>query len=512
VQYSQIVEEIMKKFINVLKMFRYFGKIESEEILSAVIFGFVLSISTMFTIFDRSTSGAFWIAVIAFVFIRASFGRRDSLATNMACSVKKKVTYSYVFYGAVVVLLYIVFQIRNTLLFLGMISLGNGEIYDVFIWNYQNVANYFYDGLLLMGTFYLFFPACFMGKSSLKWLWMLMAAVVRILYGRYTYSAFMKYGDKNVQMLEGFKDGSIYKYGFMEMAPNAKVHILLLTIFVFIIMTISWYISIKVLSNTKSFGDNEDTLLKIKKHKTKIIACIVGVVVLLVVALAIFIALVVQEASKKPKYETVAHAITEDGCYGPIVFDEEVYFPVDEDEMFPDEDNSEAIGYFGFGEGEVSAIDVILAENLVYVDTKDENHTYVKIRGFNHRDYIKASVSESKELSTYNCYIIWDEDWLHQTAFNLKGQDGYYEVSKDLIDSLEERYGVVEYKEEDFREYDAYYTVAAFKDRKEALESLVIEVPHVIGCILKSKDNYYYGNKNNILSGDLLEKIKLVLE
>ncbi|NLL04679.1 MAG: hypothetical protein GX270_02555, partial [Clostridiaceae bacterium] len=45
----------MKKFINVLKMFRYFGKIESEEILSAVIFGFVLSISTMFTIFDRST-------------------------------------------------------------------------------------------------------------------------------------------------------------------------------------------------------------------------------------------------------------------------------------------------------------------------------------------------------------------------------------------------------------------------------------------------------------------------
>ncbi|NLL06082.1 MAG: hypothetical protein GX270_09945, partial [Clostridiaceae bacterium] len=58
----------------------------------------------------------------------------------------------------------------------------------------------------------------------------------------------------------------------------------------------------------------------------------------------------------------------------------------------------------------------------------------------------------------------------------------------------------------------AYYTVAAFKDRKEALESLVIEVPHVIGCILKSKDNYYYGNKNNILSGDLLEKIKLVLE
>ncbi len=269
---------------------------------------------------------------------------------------------------------------------------------------------------------------------------------------------------------------------------------------------------IKFLNNPKRFGDNEDTLLKIKKHKTKIIACIVVVAVLLVVALAIFIVSVFQETSKKPKYNTVAYSITEDGCYGPIVFEEEVYFPADEKEMFPEEDNSETMGYFRFGEGEVSALDVMLCENLVYVDAKDENHTYVKIRGCNLRDYIKASVSESKELSPYNCYIIWDEDWLHQTAFNTKGRDGYYEVSKDLIDSLEERYGVVEYKAEDFREYEAYYTVTAFKDRKEAVETLEIKAPHVIGCILKSKDNYYYGNKDNKLTGDLLEKIKLVLD
>ena len=81
-----------------------------------------------------------------------------------------------------------------------------------------------------------------------------------------------------------------------------------------------------------------------------------------------------------------------------------------------------------------------------------------------------------------------------------------------MINSLEERYGVIEYKAEDFREYEEYYTVTAFKDRKEAVESIEIKAPHVIGCILKSKDNYYYGNKNNILTGDLLEKIKLVLE
>ncbi len=121
----------MKNFINILRMFRYLGKIESEEILSALIFGFVLSKSTMFTFFDRSTNGAFWIAVMAFIFIRASFGKRDSLATNMAWSVKKKVTYSYIFYGAVVALLYIVFQLRNNLLFLGMTSLGGGEIYGL---------------------------------------------------------------------------------------------------------------------------------------------------------------------------------------------------------------------------------------------------------------------------------------------------------------------------------------------------------------------------------------------
>lgn len=155
----------------------------------------------------------------------------------------------------------------------------------------------------------------------------------------------------------------------------------------------------------------------------------------------------------------------------------------------------------------------MLFENFVYVDKNDKNHTYMKMRGCDLGNYIKASIAENKVLSEYSSFYIWDEDWLDQKAFSTSEKNvGCSEVSRDIINSLEERYGIVKYNPKDFTNYEAYYTLTAFKNRNEAVGSITIAEPHVVGCILKIDGNFYYGNKENLLSGNLLQKVKAVLE
>lgn len=501
----------MKKIINTLRIFRYLGKIDTKDIINGFIFGFVVSIS-MSNVYS-STSGVFWGALIAYVLIRSSFGKNDSLAASMAFGINMKVTYSYILYGVIGIFSYIVFLLAGKLFLFGMLSLGSGGMFDISAFNYQNATNYFYDILLVIGTLYLFFPVCFIGKASLRWMWMGAAALARFSYGIITSFISMNYGYENIQKLEEIDYEAFISYGFMERMPDPELHLAIFCLVVALIMIVSFKLAIKILRNHRRFGDNTGTLTKIKKHRTKIITIIVSVVFIVILAFGVMVAAAVRKASTKPEYEMVARSLTNDNCYGPVTFEGEVYFPAEEEEVFPEANNSEVIGYFGFNDEKVSLWYVLLSENFVYVDKNDKSYTYMKVRGCDLRDYIKASASEKKDLSGYGGFYIWDEDWSHQTAYKTGFEKaGWSEVNRDIINSLEERYGIVEYKAEDFENYEAYYTLTAFKDGKKAIDSPIIEEPHVVGCILKIDGNYYYGNKENLLTGSLLEEVKVVLE
>lgn len=492
-------------------MFVYLGKIERSDIIYGFIFGLIISIS-MANAFSNSAKGTFWGSVIAFIIIRSTFGKSESLASLMGWSVKRKVSYSYVFYGLTGVLTYTVSYIIGKLFIFVILLLGSGGMFDVSLLNYKNPVNYFYDILLLLGSLYIFFPVCFIGKTSLKWIWMIVAAIIRFSYGLITSGLIMKYGYEGIGVSSDIDNKSFLSSGFMEMVPNSKIHLLIFSIVVISIMIASWNISCRILGDFRKYGDNTGALLRIKKHRTKIVIGVSIMILILVGAVGAFVVSAVKEASTKHKYEKVAHSITNDNCYGPVIFEEEFYFPVKEEEMFPDVNNSEAIGYFGYTDEKISLLYVMCFENFVYVDKNDKNHTYMKMRGCDSGNYIKSSMSEKKDLSEYSCFYIWDEDWLDQTAFDIRGKKaGCNEVSREIINLLEERYGIVKYNGEDFKNYEEYYTLTAFVN-KDAVKTGEIVPPHVVGCILKIDGKYYYGSKENLLEGDLLEKVKVLLK
>lgn len=260
-------------------------------------------------------------------------------------------------------------------------------------------------------------------------------------------------------------------------------------------------------------------LKKIKKNTvTKII---VGIVAASIICIAIFATggmfLLKRIANNMPDYGIVAYNITKDNAYGPSVYEGEVYFPISEHEIFPDSQNSPSVGYFGFTkDGEPTIFFKLFLGNQVYLNvndtTNDTTNEYLKIRGGDGANWRKASAEEADmNILEYKEFYIYDENWLEQTAFSIGGRAGVKEINKEIIESLENEFGVVEYFENDFDEYDAYYTIKGYKQGESEENGLLI-FPDTIGCILVHDGFYYYGNLKNQITGDTQDQIKKLVE
>ena len=106
-------------------------------------------------------------------------------------------------------------------------------------------------------------------------------------------------------------------------------------------------------------------------------------------------------------------------------------------------------------------------------------------------------------------FLIWDEDWENESAYS-NDKAGYTECQKNLIESLETKFGEVEYSLSDFEDYDAFFTIRGYKTIKEAEER---EIPYGdwVGIILVKDNGFYYGNYDNKIQGIQLHTLLDVL-
>ena len=75
---------------------------------------------------------------------------------------------------------------------------------------------------------------------------------------------------------------------------------------------------------------------------------------------------------------------------------------------------------------------------------------------------------------------------------------------------LENEFGEVAYRPEDFDDYDAYFTISGYQDPKEAFGDEV-NCGEWIGCILVKDNHFYYGNYDNAITGVTLQELLKVL-
>lgn len=208
------------------------------------------------------------------------------------------------------------------------------------------------------------------------------------------------------------------------------------------------------------------------------------------------------------EYAKVAECLTEDSILGPMEYQNEVYIPVDLKLDFYNDGNP--LGYIGLkGENCDSRFYRLAVANILY-DSNGGNRNILQMYGADYNSYCKASLVENFigwEFDTD--FLIWDEQWSKESSYG-SSVTGYAECSKDYIISLEKKFGAVEYKAEDFKECDAYFTIIGYKSIKQAEEA---EKPYGdwVGCILVKDNIFYYGNYDNPINGVYLSTLLQIL-
>lgn len=208
------------------------------------------------------------------------------------------------------------------------------------------------------------------------------------------------------------------------------------------------------------------------------------------------------------EYKKVAECLTEDSILGPMEFEGEVYIPVKMELNFYQEGT--ALGYLGYkGQNCDSRFYKLAVSNLLY-DSYGGNHNMLQMYGADYNTYCKASIVEKFTSWEYNeVFLLWDEQWSKESAYG-SSITGYTECTKEFVKNLENKFGVVEYRAKDFKEADAYFTIAGYSSIKEAEEA---EKPYGdwVGCILIRDNIFYYGNFDNPINGENLNVLLKLL-
>lgn len=224
-----------------------------------------------------------------------------------------------------------------------------------------------------------------------------------------------------------------------------------------------------------------------------------------VVLVAFLVVVICFTTSCQPE-PAVATTLTKDSFLSPVLFAGEVY--VIAPETFDESRNTESLGAFRFKDIEPDWLSQQLMRDYVVGEVGDASFTQIKVRGALIRDYVKASVSEQKELvldEDSTCLLL-EENWLDMTATSLDGKNtGRHVVPDDYAQALEDVFGAVTYDAADFADYDAVYLLVQYDNADLLLNA---GTPRFIGCILVIDDTYYYGNTGNEITGDLLASTK----
>lgn len=208
------------------------------------------------------------------------------------------------------------------------------------------------------------------------------------------------------------------------------------------------------------------------------------------------------------EYTRVARCLTDDSKMGPMVYRSQVYVPIKIDLDY--DENGKALGYIGYkGQDCESRFYKTAVANVLYSDKKDDQ-TYMQMSGADRLSYKKMSVMEKVDSwKRDNVFLLWDEDWSSESAYS-KEVTGYTECEKQFVESLENTFGEVKIDPQDFKKYDAYFTIESYPAMKDAVEG-DNQIGTWVGCILVKDNKFYYGNHENQITGVQLQKLLDVL-
>ena len=202
----------------------------------------------------------------------------------------------------------------------------------------------------------------------------------------------------------------------------------------------------------------------------------------------------------------------------PIVFQDELYFPIREEYPYGDDYDSacmEVCGYMGSKslyenrgriEELLDGLDYIMLDT-VCTDTRYKNYEYLQVEGGSPNEYAKASCLEDNKrvqqlLNTYSSYILMQKGHTSEDK---------YLFPEELIVELEQEFGECSYDVKDFEEMEAayYIFVNPFFQNEDAPSA---KRYYIATIFMDDNGNFYYCNSNNRISDEISQKIRWVLE
>lgn len=263
----------------------------------------------------------------------------------------------------------------------------------------------------------------------------------------------------------------------------------------------------RVTSKDSSYIESENKRLYklFRRLSTRtIISIAVTVSVVLVIAILYFFS----PTDESGRYSKVAECLTEDYVMGPMIYNNTVYIPININMDY--HKSGEPAGYIVYkNQNYNSKFYELTSSNLLYTDKKEEA-TYVQMYGVDNVSYKRLSVIEkANSWKDEKVFLMWDEEWERESSYN-KDVTGFTECDRAFVSELESTFGEVELVVADFKDYDAYFTIAGYKSLKDAVEDEG-RTGTWVGCILVKDDKFYYGNYENEITGVLLQKLRHII-
>ncbi len=207
-------------------------------------------------------------------------------------------------------------------------------------------------------------------------------------------------------------------------------------------------------------------------------------------------------------YKVVAECVTEDEVLGPMVMDGDFYIPVERELQF--DENTTGLGYLAYKEQNCSSRFYALVIANVLYETEEPGGTYLQLYGADINSYrLAEEVEEMEAWKADYVFLLWDEEWTRESAYHAE-TSGYTICDKQFIVSLENQYGQVAYDEKDFEDYDAYFTIRSYREMSDIYEDETT-IGNWVGCILVKDNKFYYGNKENPITGVYLQELLSIL-
>ncbi len=211
-------------------------------------------------------------------------------------------------------------------------------------------------------------------------------------------------------------------------------------------------------------------------------------------------------------YSQVAECLTKDSNFGPMVYNKEVYVPIDKELSF-DTHKENTLGYIAYkGQDCNNKIYKLTIGNLLYKSSPNdkENEGLLQMSGADYNAFEKVSkVQKEGEWRNDQIYVLWDEDWVNETSYGVD-KTGYITCEAGFVQSLYNKFGDVKYNPNDFKDYDTYFTIRGYKDMKSVNGTEII-CGDWVGCILAKDNNFYYGSYKNQITGLELKELLNIL-